>query len=312
MAEVMKVYANFHTHTTHSDGVYSPTEIVDVAVKEGYRALSITDHDTYTGNAEARDACQRAGIDFIPGIEFSTRSKAMRQWFHMTAFDFDPEYPEMKEYLRRCSATLADQTEQLFERGKKNGFISEKITWQDVLDYNKSITWLCNNHVFQTMKHMGIATDADYPAFFENVFHHHRREIPKLYEFLPIEEIIPLVKAAGGITIVAHPYKQIHNIPKLLEYGIEGIEVWHSTLTDEEKREALKLALKHNLYISGGSDHEGLCGGQYKYYEHPEEMHFWAEPCSLGTTKEFFDEIKNQKLMPNREEYIMKYIEEYK
>ena len=307
----MKLYANLHSHSTHSDGEYTPYELAKIAKDEGYEALAITDHDTATAYPELKAACNELGMEAIFGCEFTAFCKELNYNFHVTAFGFDPEYPEMKEYLRRCSATLADQTEQLFERGKKNGFISEKITWQDVLDYNKSITWLCNNHVFQTMKHMGIATDADYPAFFENVFHHHRREIPKLYEFLPIEEIIPLVKAAGGIAIVAHPYKQIHNIPKLLEYGIEGIEVWHSTLTDEEKREALKLALKHNLYISGGSDHEGLCGGQYKYYEHPEEMHFWAEPCSLGTTKEFFDEIKNQKLNPNREQLIMKCIEEY-
>ena len=312
----MKIYANLHSHSTHSDGAYTPVELVKIAKDEGYGALAITDHDTVTAYPELKAACDKLGMETVFGCEFSAYSKVLGTKFHIVAFGFDPEYPEMKEYLYKCSKTLAHETEILFERGRENGFVSKDITWQDVLDYNKGITWLCNNHVFQTMKHMGLATDADYMDFFKNVFGKHRAEVPKLYEFLSLEEIIPLVKAAGGISIVAHPqppYGSLDLIPRLVEeYGIDGIEVWHALLKPEEKVRALELALKYNLYISGGSDHEGLCGGMYKYYADYKNTPYYIPECSAGTTKEFFLEIVNRELMPNREEYIKKYIEEYK
>ena len=148
MADVMKQYANLHTHTTHSDGAYTPRQLVDIAWEEGYRALSVTDHDTYTGNAEAAEACRARGMDFLAGIEFTTRSAPLSQWYHMTAFHFDPTYPAMKEYLERLSARETHETEVLFHRGVEEGYIKD-ITWQEVLDYNAGITWLCNEHVFR-------------------------------------------------------------------------------------------------------------------------------------------------------------------
>ena len=79
-------------------------------------------------------------------------------------------------------------------------------------------------------------------------------------------------------------------------------------LTPDEVVEALKIARDNRLFISGGSDHEGLLGGQYQFYEHPEKTNFWLPEGYAGTTKEFFDEIKTGTLMPDREEYINKCI----
>ena len=307
----MKIYANLHTHSTHSDGVYTPAELVRIAKDEGYGAIAVTDHDTVTGYDELKAECEKLGMESIFGCEFTAYCKEFEYTPHITAYGFDPEYPEMKEYLRRCSATLANETEILFNRGVSDGFIPRGISWNDVLDYNKGISWLCNDHVFRTMKHMGLASDLDYPDFFKNVFGKRRLEVPHLYEFLPIEELIPLVKAAGGIAFIAHPGKKVDKIPRFVEYGISGLEVWHSMLSREEYVEALKVALEYGLYISGGTDHEGLCGGQYAFYADYKTCPFYIPECSMGTTKEFFDEIANRKLMPNREKIIKEYIEEY-
>ena len=73
----------------------------------------------------------------------------------------------------------------------------------------------------------------------------------------------------------------------------------------------MRLALEYGLYISGGEDHSSLCGGQYNFYENPKETRFWVEPCLLATTKDFFEEIKNKKLMPGGDEIIKSYMEEY-
>ena len=91
MSEVMKVYANFHTHTTHSDGVFTPREMANMAADEGYRALSITDHDTFTGNAEAAEACRELGLGFMPGIVFFRYITSFRGHLHPTAADRSSE-----------------------------------------------------------------------------------------------------------------------------------------------------------------------------------------------------------------------------
>ena len=306
----MKKYANLHSHSTHSDGVYSPAELVRIAKDEGYSALSITDHDVATAYQELKAACDAVGMEYLLGCEFTGRSEEFNFTFHITAFGFDPEYPEMKEYLRKCSETTAHNTRVLFERGRDDGLISKEVTWDDVLEYNKGITWLCNDHVFRTYKARGLMTDLEYDNFFKTVYGDRRREVPNLHEKLPLSELLDLIKRAGGIAFVAHPHGKLHAIPRLAELGISGLEVWHSNLTNEEIPEALKIARDHRLYVSGGSDHEGLLGGQYQFYEHPEKTQFWLPEGYAGTTKEFFDEIKTRTFMPDREKYIDKCIEE--
>lgn len=306
----MKKYANLHSHSTHSDGVYSPAELVKIAKDEGYSALSITDHDVATAYPELKAACDELGMECLLGCEFTGCSEEFNFTFHITAYGFDPEYPEMKEYLEKCSETTAHNTRVLFERGREDGLISKEVTWDDVLEYNKGITWLCNDHVFRTYKARGLMTDLEYDNFFKTVYGDRRREVPNLHEKLPLSELLDLIKRAGGIAFVAHPHGKLYAIPRLAELGISGLEVWHSNLTNEEIPEALKIARDHRLYVSGGSDHEGLLGGQYQFYEHPEKTQFWLPEGYAGTTKEFFDEIKTRTFMPDREKYIDKCIEE--
>jgi predicted metal-dependent phosphoesterase TrpH len=299
MAKILKQYASLHMHSTHSDGVYTPKELVEIGKAEGYRALALTDHDTVTGNAEVIEECKKAGLDAIFGIEFSTESAEWGYGFHITAFNFDPEYPEMKEYLEKLSEKESDQTRVLFERGVEIGYI-KNITWDEVLEYNKGITWLCNEHVFRAMKAKGLITDIQYPEFFETCFGKYRSQVPPTCQFMDVKDLIPLVHRAGGIAIVAHPHGQLHRIDKLVEYGLDGIEVWHSMLRINERREALELAKKYDLYVSGGCDHEGLLGGEYSRYEHPEDTIFWLPPLSAGTQEFFYNEIKNMKKSPDR------------
>ena len=299
MSEVMKVYASLHAHSTHSDGVYTPAELVKIAKDEGYKAMAVTDHDTVTANAELKEECEKAGLEAIFGCEFSTTSTTTGLSYHITAFHFDPTYPPMKKYLEDLSEKETHQTRELFKRGVEIGYI-KGITWEEVLEYNKGITWFCNEQVFRAMKAKGIATDLDYPEFFDVCFGDHRDEVPEYCSFKSTEEVIKLVHEAGGIACVAHPRGQLHTVPQLVEMGIDGIEVWHSMLDIKARREALTLAEKYDLFVSGGADHEGLLGGEYSRYEHPEETIFWAPPLTLGTTKFFYEEIRDAKKHPDR------------
>jgi len=288
------LFANLHNHTTHSDGVYAPEELVDIAKKEGFGALAVTDHDTVTGNAPFAAACDAAGIEHLFGAEFTSPSDFSSNFYHITAYEFDPDYPEMADYLRKMSFNETNQTKKLFERGLEMGYLHD-ITWQDVLDDNPGVSWICNEPVFRSLKKRGLAVDTDYPEFFAKVYGPHRGTVPNVYPFLPSDKLIGLVNKAGGFTVLAHPHHQLEDLPALKERGLRGTEVWHSMLTPEERRTALTAALELGLYVSGGEDHEGLCGGQYSRYEDPKSSPFYFDPMTLGTTEYFFREMSSRK-----------------
>lgn len=297
----MRYYANLHTHSTHSDGKYTPATLARMALEEGFGAVAVTDHDTVTGYGELKAECDRLGLETVFGAEFSSPTTLYRHadgsWgdFHIMGFHFDPEYPAMKEYLAGMSLREADQTRILVERGLKEGLLHD-ITWEEVLEFNAGITWLCNEHVFRLMEAKGQVTKADYPAFFRTVFGPRREEVPPCYPFKQEHEIIRLIHDAGGIALVAHPHNQLQYLDALVEMGLDGLEACHYMLTDEEREQALKLGLEKNLYISGGTDHEGYLGGGYESYPSPEECPVYVPYCAIGTTKAFFDEIKNRQL----------------
>ena len=166
----MEFYANLHSHCTHSDGKYTPEEIVKIAKDEGYKAFAITDHDTATAWPHLKAACEKEGLDYLYGVEFTANSPLLSSgYFHMVAFNFDPEYPEMKDYLEKLSVNETFQTKHCFDRGVAEGKLLG-ITWEEVLEFNGDITWLCNEHLFRAMKAKGLVTDKDYGWFFGSFF----------------------------------------------------------------------------------------------------------------------------------------------
>ena len=295
--ENMKPYANLHLHSTHSDGVYSPTEMVTVAKNEGYGAIAITDHDTASAYGELKAACDKDGLECLFGVEFTVTKPS---YFHILGFEFDPEYPEMKEYLRIMALRQTDNTKQCFDAAVKLGNISG-ITWEEVLEYNVGIPWLCNNHVFRAMQNKGLIEESEYMAWFETNFRDEMAKYPPSYDFLPLDEMVSLIKRAGGFALCAHPDKnQLTKIDMLLDAGIEGLEVLHADMTKDEQRTALNVCLDKNLFISGGSDHSGLCGGYYDSFPDEETLHaspLYIEPMSSGVTKEHYEELKTRRIM---------------
>ena len=300
----MELYANLHFHSTHSDGNYSPAEIVHVCKAEGYKALALTDHDIHTGYLELKAECDKEGIECIFGAEFSSPSKLLEDddsyynplepTFHICGYHFDPEYPAMKQYLIDMGIRETEQTHVLFDRGVGLGLI-KGIDWDEVLEYNKGIKWLCNNHLWRAMLDKGLLKPEDRPWFWTELFADHRWEVPPHREFKREYEIIQLIRDAGGIAILAHPHEQLQHMPALMEMGVEGLEVWHSLMNEQEREQAIKLAYAKDLYISGGSDHEGLCDGAHAAKLKPGDRGYHP-PMSFGTTKQYYEEIRDRKL----------------
>lgn len=302
----MRPYANLHTHSTHSDGVYSPEELVLAAKVEGYKALAVTDHDTATAGPLVKKFCEREGLNFIFGTEFSAPPcNEFDACFHITAFDYDPAFPAMADYLDQMGHRETDQTKAVFDMETKSGDITG-ITWDEVLEYNNGIKWLCNNHVYRAMIAKGIADEKDYIAWFNKNWLVQRGYFPPSIPFKSTRELIKLIGDAGGIAVLAHPHNQLKYVDALVNIGLRGIEVYHPDLTPDEQKRSMAIAYAKGLFISGGTDHDGLCGGIYKSLKNIKESVYYHEPLSFGVMEQHFFELKNHSLsgrVPLPEEY---------
>ena len=133
----MKIYANMHTHSNHSDGGYTSKELAHAAKEEGYGAIVLTDHDNITGFQEMRSTCESLGLETVLGVEFSSPSKLLpakpgvkteNNSFHICGYGFDPEHPGICQYLTELSAQKTAQTKELFDDLEKN-YPDEYSVW---------------------------------------------------------------------------------------------------------------------------------------------------------------------------------------
>ena len=310
MAVLMEHFANLHLHSTHSDGRYSPEELVRIAKELGFGALALTDHDTVSGNAFMKAECDRLGLECIFGAEICGRLQETGHLLHFTAFHLDPEHPPIKEHIQKMADRYGGMTMELFERAVSTGDI-KGITWDQVREYNSGIEWLCYSHVFNAMKAKGLITDAERFDLQNKCFsNEQKRTTTKRCGFPAATDIITHLHDAGAIVFSAHPHDRLEDVRILIEKRLlDGIEVWHGELPAWERREALKIAMENDLYVSGGEDHCGLLGGQYYRFERPEESKYFFPPRTLGTTRYFFEEIRDKKKKPDRKSVMQQLLD---
>ena len=284
MNEFQVKYANLHLHSTYSDAQLTPEQLVLIGKALGYRALALTDHETDGGVKEFMTYAQAEGIRCLVGAEFYGKEDGVN--LHLTALGYDMENPGIRQLIReRCQLEM-EYTRKCVERGIAIGAIRD-LTWQDVLDMTPEGAWVCIDSVINTMK-LKKLTDAtyDWDQFRTRVF-----KAPETKAFkapMPTaREVISLVRNTGGIVALAHPKNQTHLVGKLVDYGLNGIEICHPSLDGEQSRLAEEAAATYRLYRCGGTDHTGPmsgCGGKL------------AIPAFQGVDEEAFEAILNRKL----------------
>ena len=255
-------YANCHLHSTFSDAQFTPEQLVLIGKSLGYRALVLTDHETDGGSRHFMDYARQEGIFSVSGIEFNGLEG--RENLHLVALDFDMDDPGLRELVKERCHLKAERTRKCVERGLKMGFIYG-ITWNDVLDYAEEGSWICTDTVISTMKaKRAVDSNYDWAYFRKEGF-----RSPEAVSFIPpltsAERVIRVIRKAGGVAALAHPYKQTQYVPRLVEYGLNGIEVSHPDLYENTAYLALQAADTYNLYHCGGTDHTGPmsgCGGK--------------------------------------------------
>ena len=126
-----RVFASCHNHSTFSDGEWTPEHLVRAAKCMGHGGIIVTDHDTTRGWRRTRAACEKYGILTMVGCEFTTVDKmndGTTRGAHLLGFDFDPEYPEMKDLLAFTSSVQTERTKLMFKWGQERGTLRMGLT----------------------------------------------------------------------------------------------------------------------------------------------------------------------------------------
>ncbi len=250
---------DLHTHTTASDGSFSPTELVDLAVSQGVQALAITDHDAIEGVKEALPYAADKKITVVAGVELSIDYPLKGQaHLHLLGLFLDLSDKKLQKELDRLARARLGRARRILEKLKDNGYpIDEPALWDTA-----NMGSIGRPHIAKMLIEKGYARDVK-QSFKKYLSKGGLAYVSK--EKLKIQPAIDLIHHAGGLAILAHPislhYKRYprygQEILKLKDMGLDGIEVYYPSHDRYFTRWLYDFALQHDLAVSGGSDFHG-------------------------------------------------------
>ncbi len=250
----MQPRVDLHTHSTASDGTYTPAELVRAAKEAGLSAVALTDHDTFAGLPEAREEARRQGIELVPGCELSLDFSGLPT--HMLALFIDERPGALLSALDRVRNARRMRNELMLEKLAKVGV---HLAREQVEAHAHGTVG--RPHMAQAMLQAGVVRSIE-EAFDRFLGRHGLAYVPK--EKLGPEEAIRAVHEDGGLAILAHPYlltQQISRLePMVAELkgrGLDGIEVYYTEHNDRFTSQLEALAGRLGLLMSGGSDFHG-------------------------------------------------------
>ncbi|MBQ4522918.1 MAG: PHP domain-containing protein [Lachnospiraceae bacterium] len=246
---------DLHVHSNASDGTYTPTEVILAAKQAGLSAIALTDHDTVAGIQEAKEAAKIQNIELIVGSEFSCHYQNTE--IHILGFFLDETNEELLTNFRILVENRKKRNLSMIEKFNLKGI---PITLEMLYAGNPD-TVITRAHFARALLELGIVSSKD-QAFQKYLNSNCPFYVPR--PKLDPKEIISVIKKAGGMAFLAHPmlyhlgYQQVSSmLDSLIEYGLEGVEVYHSSNHALESSYLKSMALSKNLLISGGSDFHG-------------------------------------------------------
>ncbi len=251
-----KIY-DLHCHSSVSDGVLTPTQVILRAVEQGVNVLALTDHDTTAGLAEARTQAALAGIRLINGVEISTAWE--NRAIHIVGLNIDEKYEKM-------TALLAEQAQKRHQRAIEIGNKLAKAGISDAFAQAAKLT-------------AGEVTRAHYARYLVQIgkvsnegqaFKRYLAQGKSAYvkaQWADIPTAIEVIHQAGGVAVLAHPLRYTLTakwVKKLIaafkQWGGDGLEVAGCGQTHDQRQLLARWAAEFGLFGSVGSDFHYPCG----------------------------------------------------
>ena len=245
--------SDLHMHTTFSDGKLTPEELVAQAKAAGLKYIAITDHDTVDGVSYLYEngMYPTKGIHVIPGIEFSAHHPVHE--IHILGFNVDIYYPDLLDKLNDVTEARWTRFSDMVEKLRALGY---PITEGEVLTLAGGSKSISRSHIARILVKKGFFSSVR-EAFSAVLEKGKPAYVPHYH--LEVEEIIALIKAAGGTPVLAHP-KLVGDddlVRDICKRGIEGIEVFYPRHDAADTARYYMMAQEFNLLPAGGSDFHG-------------------------------------------------------
>ncbi|MFH1198677.1 MAG: PHP domain-containing protein [Candidatus Omnitrophota bacterium] len=250
-------FADLHLHTNASDGTFTPEEVVLKSKKSGLAAISIVDHDTVDALDAALKIAKDNEIEIIPGIELSAECDGKE--IHILGYLIDHRNNDLTAKIKILKTNRIDRVHKITEKLKDLGVALSPKTVFDIAQ-DGIISRL---HIARALVEAGAVTTTG------EAFRRYIGDSSPAYVLgfkMQPEETISLIKNAGGIPVLAHPYS-LHSDEltlKLIEFGIMGLEVYYPEHSQGMINFYLDLAKKYNLLVTGGSDCHGAAKPEVK------------------------------------------------
>ena len=247
---------DLHTHSKFSDGTDSPTDLINKAIASGVTTIALTDHDSVAGISEAQ-AALRSGLELVPGAEISCQTSDGIS-VHMLGLLFDLENIDLISTMEKTRENRFGRMQRIIERINEAGI---EISMQDVLAELSDGATLGRPHLADALIKKGVVKSRD--EAFSEMLHNKSKYYVAHYSPTPVEAI-NLIKAAGGVAVIAHPMAShrgrtisVETFGDLINAGLDGIEVDHRDHSADEKTALIKLAIDNDLIMTGASDYHG-------------------------------------------------------
>ncbi|MFP4167912.1 MAG: PHP domain-containing protein [Desulfonatronovibrionaceae bacterium] len=245
---------DLHTHSTASDGTYSPKELVELAIRKGLRALALTDHDTTAGLNTALNAARKGGLEFVPGCELSVVYPGT---MHIVGLWIPPRAPILNKALNDLREKRHNRNQIIVDKLASLGI---DITYDEVRELAGEAS-VGRPHLARVLVQKQ-AVDTVQQAFDDFLGPKGQAYVPK--EKLTPEKGIELLKKEGATVILAHPItldldkKTLRReLTRLKQVGLDGMEVYYSEHPPKHTEMYRGLCQELDLLPSGGSDFHG-------------------------------------------------------
>lgn len=241
---------DLHTHSTASDGLLSPAELVRQAKDAGLALIALTDHDTTNGLEAALGAGQANQLEVVPGIELNTEISGAE--VHVLGYFLDYQQPAFQHTLQTLRDMRVTRAQRMVEKLRALGI---NITWERVRELAAGTVG--RPHVAAALVEKGYAESIP-DAFNRYLYHGGPGYVPR-YKLSPLDAC-RLIQSVHGLPVLAHPIyitelEQI--LPSLCEAGLAGMEVYYGDYEAKTVKYLKKLAEQHHLIPTGGSDYHG-------------------------------------------------------
>ena len=244
---------DLHIHSSASDGTDSPAEVVRKAGALDLAAVAITDHDTVAGCAEAAAEGQKLGVEAVSGVELTSR---YGRTIHILGY-----------YLRTNSPVLTRTLDRIIsERDERNRKMARMMAADGIaIDYDEMKSRFGSSigrpHFGRVLVEQGLAESVQ-DAFDRYIEKGQRYYLPRW--MLSIERSVEVIREAGGVPVLAHPFQYKLDEPALrqliehcMDHGLLGLECRYSLYDEEQSQYLLSLAKEYGLVPTGGSDFHG-------------------------------------------------------